>query len=88
MAIDCMGFPLGDEFGRYHGSETTGMFSLDKSRVKLANSSYYDGHVGLERDPLPGRTDLPVLDLAVNLPDLIAWLSGHVFSARGKSLIQ
>jgi prepilin-type N-terminal cleavage/methylation domain-containing protein len=87
MAIDCMGFPLGDEFGRYHGTETPGMFNADQSRVKLANTSYYDGHVGLERDPLPDRTDLTGLDLVQNLSDLFLWLSGHVFSARGRSLV-
>lgn len=87
MAEDCVFFPLGDEFARYHGSETAGTFAADKSRVGRANTSYYDGHVDLERDPLPNRTDLQGFDLLVNFYDLLTWLSRHVYAARGRSLI-
>ncbi len=89
MAIDCMGNPLGDEMGRYHGSETEGKFEVDESRVKRGHGSYYDGHAELMRDPLPDRTMLDVsLDLLTTFfGDFVEWLSDGIYAARGRPLV-
>ena len=87
MAIDCMGNPLGDEMGRYHGSETEGKFVADDSTIKRGSGSFYDGHSELMRDPLPDRTVMPTFNLMENILDFYAWLSDGVYAARGRPLV-
>ncbi len=91
MAIDPMFFALGDEIGRYHGSAGLPQFVIDpddpEERVKSGNVAYYDGHVDLDRDPLPRRTDLSGFDFYSRFMDLVNWLSGHVYAQRGRPLI-
>ncbi len=84
-AIDCMFFPFADEYGQYHGSDTSGRFTADLTKVKLSNCSYYDGHVGTERDPLPGRSTMDMGSFLLTYgADFIRWLGEHVFAQRGR----
>jgi hypothetical protein len=87
-AIDCMFFAFADEQGQYHGSDTPGSFAADTSMIKRGTCAYYDGHAGLYRDPLPGRSEMDIGQLLIiHGADFIAWLSEHIFNQRGRSLL-
>jgi len=50
--------------------------------VKSGNTAYYDGHVGLERDPLPDRyIELPTLAWGMGV--LVDWIQAQIFAQRG-----
>ncbi len=50
--------------------------------VKSGSAAYYDGHVGLDRDPLPDRyLELP--SLAWGWGVLVDWVQAHIFAQRG-----
>jgi len=82
-ANDCMYYALQDEIGQYHGSDVTGRYSMDTSKVKRGNSAFYDGHVSLERDPLPGRVDMNLGSVLFQYKDdVVDWLNGYVYAQR------
>ncbi len=92
MASDCMFADLGSEIGRYHGSDRVSPAIPDEyvhhiERIKSGNSSYYDGHVTLETDPLPDRLIDPAwgVDMFHVGVAFIDYLKGIIFSQRGKS---
>lgn len=95
MGADSIQAFIADCFGSYHGVKGKDVdLSLIEEGLK-ANVAYYDGHVALHRDPVPGRvitfTGNP-LDL-LNDPDVVAkalqMLSPfilQIFAQRGADL--
>jgi len=87
FAADCMFGTWGSEIGRYHGAVGRANVVPDPIRqyipqVKSGSAAYYDGHVGLDRDPLPERyIDLPNLEWGMGV--LVDWIRGHIFAQRG-----
>ncbi len=90
MAMDCMFGPWGNEVGQYHGAEMRSQivpepYTDEIARVKRGSGAFYDGHVGLELDPLPDRRPPEGFGSAVAIVSLIDWLYGHIFAQRGLS---
>ncbi|MBN1343130.1 MAG: prepilin-type N-terminal cleavage/methylation domain-containing protein [Phycisphaerae bacterium] len=89
FAADCMFGHWGSEIGRYHGSPgTANIVPLPDPNaipwVKKGSAAYYDGHVGLDTDPLPDRyIELP--SLAWGMQVLHDWILGFFFAQRGQS---
>jgi len=89
-AADCLFGTWGSEIGQYHG--TKGFAKIlpasalePKLEVKAGSIACYDGHVELERDPMPGR-DVDVLQLFQwGLPLLVDWTKSHIWAQRGLS---
>ncbi len=87
FAADCIFGTWGDEIGRYHGTLGRANVVPDPARpkipeVKSGNTAYYDGHVGLERDPLPDRyIELPTLAWGMGV--LVDWIQAQIFAQRG-----
>ncbi len=89
MVADPMLGIIGDELGQYHGKPMPSYLAPPEYKipsVKRAGVVYYDGHAGLELDPLPSRrvdTTLgawEAIGLAVKFLD---WVLGHVHGQRG-----
>jgi prepilin-type N-terminal cleavage/methylation domain-containing protein len=84
---DPIWFPFSSEFGQYHGPAVRGV-AVQRSAegmpvptaIKRAGLGYYDGHVGFERDKVPGRNLSEVLTW---LPAAIEWALEVVFAQRG-----
>ena len=88
FGADCIFGTWGSEIGQYHGAKGYAQilpeFAWTKElEVKSGSISCYDGHVELERDPMPGR-NINVIQLAQwGLPLLIEWTKSHIFAQRG-----
>lgn len=86
MGTDCMNFYLGDELGRYHGAPVKGLSSVDQpSAVRRGTVSFYDGHVELLRDVLPGRS-LDFSNGMTSVYGLLDFLVDHLFAQRGLTI--
>ena len=89
MAADCVFGVWGNEIGQYHGSKLPCQTVPEAARdqvpaVKRGSAAFYDGHVELELDPLPGRTlTLPKADAVKALKDFV---DRHLHAQRGLSL--
>ncbi len=81
------------EIGQYHGAPIEGYVSTpfagepappEDGRVKRGSVAFYDGHVELQRDFMPGR-NLAAAFLGGGLPieDLYDFVFGEVFYQRG-----
>ncbi len=87
FAADCIFGTWGSEIGRYHGAPGRANIVPDPVRAKIpevksGGIAFYDGHVDLERDPLPERyIDLP--SLAWGMGVLVDWIQGQIFAQRG-----
>lgn len=90
MAIDCCWGPWGDEIGQYHGvkrlsplipqqliDDNPGFFVEALS----GSCAFYDSHVELDLDPLPGRTAR--MDMFAFLPELLGWVHSLIYAQRG-----
>jgi len=83
---------LGSEIGLYHGAERVasaipGEYVHHIEPTKGGNSAYYDGHAGLEIDPLPDRLIDPGwgIDMLFVGVAFVDYLKGIIFSQRGKA---
>lgn len=89
MAADCVFGVWGNEIGQYHGSKLPCQTVPEAARdqvpaVKRGSAAFYDGHVALELDPLPGRSiRLPKADAVKALKDFV---DRHLHAQRGLSL--
>jgi len=80
-------FPFTDEFGQYHGPAIRGV-GVQRSAeglpvppaIKRAGISYYDGHVGFERDRVPGRN---LSEVFTWIGVAIDWALDVIFAQRG-----
>jgi len=79
------------EIGQYHGQPVVGFTSppfpdepAQPDAVKRGNVAYYDGHVALVRDFMPGRNLLgAMMDGTATLDDIFAFVFGEIFYQRG-----
>ena len=84
---DPIWFAFNSEIGQYHGAPLAGAKDLTSSEglpvpefIKSGSLAYYDGHVGLKRDPIPGRNPSDVLFW---LPPALHWSLEVLFAQRG-----
>ncbi len=83
MGADTIWFPLGDEYGRYHGAEREGLphdGDGELTRVKSGYVCCYDGHVSLERDIWPGRV---IAEDIFNVGEVVDYVARVIFAQRG-----
>jgi len=80
MGCDSIWYPIGDEWGRYHGAKVAGepVIAGEPTMIEQANICYYDGHVALRRDVWPDRM-FDVFDY----PKLLVYVLGEIFAQRG-----
>ena len=89
MGVEPLFGPLGNEIGQYHGTvkfaEAIPPELHDPNIItpaKSGNILFYDGHVRLDTDPLPGRSfEWETVEALEVFKD---WIFGHVFAQRGQ----
>jgi len=84
MAADPMFYPLGSEIGQYHGrGAATRPAGSDPGvgPVGRGNISFYDGHVVLGVEPLPGKAEIPLTSPAGKV--LMKAMSDQLYAQRG-----
>jgi len=88
MCADVIHTIIGDEFGQYHGSKgralQTAALTAQVPMVEQGSIAFYDGHVGLYRDPLPGRKaegDMGGFMTEINF--IVDMIKGMIFAQRG-----
>ncbi|MBN1347701.1 MAG: prepilin-type N-terminal cleavage/methylation domain-containing protein [Phycisphaerae bacterium] len=92
MGVEPIFGSTGDEIGQYHGTPKLSSVipaELQPSlleqgliaRIKQGNIAFYDGHVSLGVDPLPGR-GIPV-ELSSLIIPFFNWIMGPMFAQRG-----
>jgi len=91
MCADVIHTIVGDEFGQYHGSkgrsvQTTNQTVLQQIPMcEQGSIAFYDGHVSLFREPLPGRhiEGADISGLQVEIGVVLDLVKGLIFSQRG-----
>lgn len=86
MAIDPVFSAVGNEVGQYHGAKRHHNLVPPEIQeatpaVKSGNIAFYDGHVGIDTDPLPDRKiELGTVGLGLVFYE---YLTGPIFAQRG-----
>ncbi len=88
MCADVVHTIIGDEFGQYHGSKgrvlQTATATSQIPMVEQGSIAFYDGHVSLYRDPLPGRkADGDMGGLTTEINFIVDMVKGMIFCQRG-----
>lgn len=96
MGSDPVWWGAQSEIGQYHGAPIMGFVApfanepgfppnTREAAVKRGNVSYYDGHVDLERDFLPGKNAVATL-LDERAAAVIDWVTSHRYFQRGRDV--
>ncbi len=95
MAADPMLGMIGNELGQYHAPKVPSEIAIPELReqmppIKRSSVAFFDGHAGLEADPMPDRNADP--EYGINAIQLLVyfmeWTKGHIFAQRGPTDIE
>jgi len=84
-------FDFIDEMGQYHGPELPGRFtdsSDGNPDIQSGSIAYYDGHVGLQRDPIPSDLlDSRSTDYVTFISEYMEMFHQLAYAQLGKDLV-
>ncbi len=92
MCADSVHTIIGDEVGRYHGPKGRAVRTAQSQALipetKQGSISYYDGHVGLFRDPLPDRhiEGGSFEDILAEIEIVVNMLGEQLYGQRGVAI--